>query len=103
MNWAGRRSRGYTGSQERDEDERSLEAVVVVLREALVFCVVETVEGKKKFRMEKKEGGKKEGESKEGTNRLTGERTGGFRQIPDKLRYIYINTSWGRSKSIGIY
>lgn len=37
----------------------------MVRREALVFCVVETVEGKKKFRMEKKEG-KKEGESKRG-------------------------------------
>ena len=42
---------------------------VVVRREALVFCVVETVEGKKKFRMEKKEG-KKEGESKEGTKSI---------------------------------
>jgi hypothetical protein len=60
-------------------------------------------EGKRKVLREcgKKEE-KKNAREQRGTRMMTGERTAA---VSDKFRYtcIYINTWWGRSKSIGIY
>lgn len=57
----------------------------MVRREALFSCVMEI--GRRKVHNGKKRRKKRTREQR-GTRR-TGERTGGFRHFPDKLRYIY--------------